>query len=56
MRIIFFIFFIVLLSCNKNINEKKTYKIDISNNLTFDEFKKLIEEKGFKENYPDINQ
>ena len=25
-------------------------------NLTFDEFKKLIEEKGLKENYPDINK
>ena len=56
MRIIFLIFFIVILSCNKNINEKKTYKIDINNNLTFDEFKKLIEEKGLKENYPDINK
>ena len=56
MRIIFFIFFIVLLSCNKNINEKKTYMIDINKNLTFDEFKKLIEKKGFEEDYPDINQ
>ena len=56
MRIIFLIFFIVILSCNKNLNEKKTYKIDINNNLTFDEFKKLIEEKGLKENYPDINK
>ena len=56
MRVIFFIFFVILLSCNKNINEKKTYKININDNLTFNEFKNLIEEKGLKKDYPDINQ
>ena len=56
MRVIFFIFFVILLSCNRNINENKTYKIDINDNLTFNEFKKLIEEKGSKKDYPDINQ
>ena len=56
MRLIFFIFFVILSSCNKNINEKKTFKININDNLTFNEFKKLIEEKGLKKDYPDINQ
>ena len=56
MRIFFFIFFLILLSCSKDINEKKTIKIDINDDLTFNEFKKLIEENGLKKGYPDINQ
>ena len=56
MRVIFFIFFIILLSCSKDINKKKTINIDINDNLTFNEFKKLIEEKGLKKGYPNINQ
>ena len=56
MRVIFFIFFTILLSCSKDINQKKNFKIDINDNLTFNEFKKLIEEKGSKKDYPDINQ
>ena len=56
MRVIFLIFFVILLSCNKNINEKKKLKININDNLTFNEFKKLIEEKGLNKDYPDINQ
>ena len=56
MRVIYLIFFVILLSCNKNVNEKKTFKININDNLTFNEFKKLIEEKGLKKDYPDINK
>ena len=56
MRVIFFIFFIILLSCSKDVNENKTIKIDINDNLTFNEFKKLIEKNGLKKDYPDINQ
>ena len=56
MRVIFLIFFVILLSCNKDINQKRTNKININDNLTFNEFKKLIEEKGLKKDYPDINQ
>ena len=56
MRVIFLIFFVILLSCNKNINKNKTYKININDNLTFNEFKKLIEVEGLKKDYPDINQ
>jgi len=56
MRVFFFIFFLILLSCSKDINEKKTIKIDINDDLTFNEFKKLIEENGLKKGYPDINQ
>ena len=39
MRVIFFIFFLILLSCSKDINEKRTFKININDNLTFNEFK-----------------
>ncbi len=56
MRVIFFIFFLILLSCSKDINEKKAFKININDNLTFNEFKKLIEEKGLNKGYPDINK
>ena len=56
MRLILLIFFTILLSCNKNINDNKSNKIDINDNLTFDEFKKLIENKGLKQDYPDINE
>ena len=56
MRLILLIFFTILLSCNKNINDNKSTKIDINDNLTFDEFKKLIENKGLKQDYPDINE
>ena len=56
MRLILLIFFTILLSCNKNINDNKSTKIDINDNLTFDEFKKLIENEGLKKDYPDINK
>ena len=56
MRVIFLIFFVILLSCNKDINQKRTNKININDNLTFNEFKKLIEEKGLNNDYPDINK
>ena len=56
MRLILLIFFTILLSCNKNINDNKSTKIDINDNLTFDKFKELIENEGFKKDYPDINK
>ena len=56
MRLILLIFFTILLSCNKNINENKSTKININDNLTFDEFKTLIENKVLKKDYPDINK
>ena len=56
MRGIFFIFFLIILSCSKDINEKKTFKININDNLTFNEFKNLIDEKGLIKDYPDINK
>ena len=56
MRVIFFIFLLILLSCSKDVNEKKNIKIDLNDNLTFNKFKKLIEENGLKKGYPDINQ
>ena len=56
MRLILLIFFTILLSCNNNINDNKSTKIDINDNLTFDEFKMLIENEGLKKDYPDINK
>ena len=56
MRILLLIIFIVLLSCSDNNTDNNSIKIDINYNLTFDEFKMLIENKGLKEDYPDINK
>ena len=56
MRIILLIFLILTYSCSKYNNKNIVDKINISDNLSFDEFKKLIEKKGLKKNYPDIDK
>ena len=56
MRILLLFIFTILLSCSNNNSENKSIKFDINDNLTFDEFKKLIEKKGLKKDYPDINK
>ena len=56
MRIFLLIIFIILLSCSDNNTDNNSIKIDINDNLTFNEFKKLIEKKGLEKNYPDINK
>ena len=56
MRIILLFIFTILLSCSNNNSENKSIKFDINEDLTFDEFKMLIENKGLKEDYPDINK
>ena len=56
MRILLLIIFIILLSCSDNSTDNNSIKIDINDNLTFDEFKKLIEKKGLEKDYPDINK
>ena len=56
MRIIFLFIFTILLSCSNNYSEKKLIKFDINKDLTFDEFKMLIENKGLEKDYPDINK
>ena len=56
MRIILLFIFIILLSCSNNNSEKKSIKIDINEDLTFDEFKRLIQNKGLEKDYPDINK
>jgi len=56
MRILLVIIFIILLSCSYNNNGNNSIKLDINDNLTFDEFKKLIEKKGLEKDYPDINK
>ena len=56
MRIILLFIFTILLSCSNNNPENKSIKFDINEDLTFDEFKMLIENKGLKKDYPDINK
>ena len=56
MRILLLFIFTILLSCTNNDTDNKSIKIDINDNLTFDEFKKLIKEKGLEKDYPDINK
>ena len=56
MRIILLFILTFLLSCSNNNSEDKSIKFDINEDLTFDEFKILIENKGLKEDYPDINK
>ena len=56
MKILLLFFFTILLSCSNNNSEDKSIKFDINEDLTFDEFKMLIENKGLKEDYPDINK
>ena len=56
MRIILLFFFTILLSCSNNYSENKSIKFNIDEDLTFDEFKMLIENKGLEKDYPDINK
>jgi len=56
MKILLLFIFTILLSCSNNNSEDKSIKFDINEDLTFDEFKILIENKGLKEDYPDINK
>tara|TARA_A100001011_G_scaffold296622_1_gene309191 strand:- start:865 stop:1035 length:171 start_codon:yes stop_codon:yes gene_type:complete len=56
MRFILLIFLTILLSCSKSKNVNKSIIIDINDNLTFEEFKKLIGKKGLEKDYPDINK
>ena len=56
MRIILLIIITVLLSCNKDISGSKINRVDINDDLSFDEFKKLIEEKSLEKDYPNINK
>ena len=56
MRFILLIFLTILLSCNKDISGSKIDRININDNLSFDDFKRLIEKKGLEKDYPDINK
>ena len=56
MKILLLFIFTILLSCSNNNFEKKSIKIDINEDLTFGEFKMLIEKKGLEKDYPDINK
>ena len=56
MRILLLFILTILLSCSNNNFENKSIKFDINDDLTFDEFKMLIENKGSEKDYPDINK
>ena len=56
MRILLIFALTILLSCSNNNSEDMSIKFDINEDLTFDEFKMLIENIGSKKNYPDINK
>ena len=56
MRILLIFILTILLSCSSNKSENKSIKFNINDDLTFNEFKILIENKGLEKDYPDINQ
>ena len=56
MRILLLFIFTIILSCTNNNPKNKSIKYNINDNLTFDEFKMLIENKGLERDYPDINK
>ena len=56
MRISLLFILTILFSCSNNNSDNKSIKFDINEDLTFDEFKMLIENIGSKKNYPDINK
>ena len=56
MRILLLFILTILLSCSNNNSENKPIKFDINEDLTFDEFKILIENKGLEKDYPNINK
>ena len=56
MRYFLPIIFAILLSCSKNKIINEHISIDINENLTFEEFKKLTEKKALEKDYPDINK
>ena len=56
MRILLIIILSILLSCSEIKNDNKSIIVDIDDNLSFEEFKKLIEKKGLEKDYPDINK
>ena len=51
MRIFLLIIFIILLSCSDNNTDNNSIKIDINEDLTFGEFKMLIEKKGLEKDF-----
>ena len=56
MRYFLLIILTILMSCNKNKIINEHISIDINENLTFEEFKKLTEKKALEKDYPDINK
>jgi len=56
MRLILLFFMTFFLSCNKNVNNNINSTIDINDNLSFDQFKELIEKNSKVKDYPDINK
>ena len=56
MRILLIFILTILLSCSNKKSENVSIKFDINKDLTFEEFKLLIENEGLEKDYPDINK
>ena len=56
MRMFFIIATLLLISCSNTNKINKLTEIDFDQNLSFNEFKNLIEKKSLEKEYPDINK
>mgnify|MGYP001443063517 CR=1 FL=1 len=56
MKIFFIIAIFLLISCSNTNKIEKLTEIDFDQNLSFNEFKNLIEKKSSEKEYPDINK
>lgn len=57
MKNLYIIFLLLLFSCSNNsYSKKKITEIDINSNLSFNQYKEIIEKNSFIKGYPDINE
>lgn len=56
MKIFFIIVIFLLISCSNTDKIDKLIEIDFDKNLSFNEFKNLIEKNSSEKEYPDINK
>ena len=56
MKIFYIITIILLVSCSNTYKTNKFTEIDLDQNLSFDEFKDLIEKKASEKDFPNINE
>ncbi len=56
MKIFYIMILFFIISCGSNKQSIIYKKIDIEKNMTFNEYKEIIEKSGKKSNYPNIDQ